>query len=86
MEVLYRTPFKLRRIVKEAMSITPIRPAKIPKMPNAQPSTTIMTMDGSEIRRYSPQLVKESLLGHYKDSLRALIEMVYIATIVNKMK
>ena len=66
--------------------MTPIMPAKILNMLNAQPSATNMTAEGSPIPRYSPQLEKESLFGKERDYLIALMEKAEVEMKTNIQK
>ena len=49
-------------------------PEKKPKMFMAQPSASSITVEGTEIRKYSAQLVKASLLGYERACLTSLVQ------------
>jgi len=54
-----------KRIVFTARSVTEIMPASIPSTLKAQPSASIMTVEGREMARYSHQPFIVSRFGHY---------------------
>ena len=49
----------------------------------AQPSAARMTVEGKQIRKYSPQLLKALLLGHDKAYLISLVQIAKIAVMQN---